>query len=211
VSAIAPDPAPIVHVIDDDARGLAALVRRLRVEGFDARGYASGAEFLLARRAEGPCCLVLDVGLPGLSGEELQAALTRAGDAMPVVFLTGRGDIAMSVRAMKAGAVDFLTKPVRQQALLAAIGAAIARARANRSRESVLRDLNEAHARLTPRERQVLALVAQGWLNRAIATELAVSVRTVKAHRAQVMHKMRLASVAELVLASTQLGLVRRT
>jgi FixJ family two-component response regulator len=154
---------------------------------------------------------VLDVGLPGLSGEELQAALTRAGDAMPVVFLTGRGDIAMSVRAMKAGAVDFLTKPVRQQALLAAIGAAIARARANRSRESVLRDLNEAHARLTPRERQVLALVAQGWLNRAIATELAVSVRTVKAHRAQVMHKMRLASVAELVLASTQLGLVRRT
>jgi FixJ family two-component response regulator len=117
----------------------------------------------------------------------------------------------MSVRAMKAGAVDFLTKPVRQQALLAAIGAAIARARANRSRESVLRDLNEAHARLTPRERQVLALVAQGWLNRAIATELAVSVRTVKAHRAQVMHKMRLASVAELVLASTQLGLVRRT
>jgi len=205
-----PDGAPIVHVVDDDDRGLAALTRLLRAHGFDARGYTSGAEFLLARGGEGPSCLVLDVGLPGLGGEELQAALTRAGDAMPVVFLTGRGDIAMSVRAMKAGAIDFLTKPVRREALFAAINAAIERARANGARELSLRGLNDGHASLTPRERQVLALVAQGWPNRAIAAELGVAVRTVKAHRAQVMHKMHLSCVADLVHAATRLGLVRR-
>lgn len=205
------DRAPIVHVVDDDERGLAALTRLLRAHGFDARGYASGEQFLLARGGEEPSCLVLDIGLPGLGGEELHVALTRAGDAMPVVFLTGRGDIAMSVRAMKAGAVDFLTKPVQCEALVAAIGTAIERARANRQRERSLRDLNDGHESLTPRERQVLALVARGRPNRAIAVELGVTVRTVKAHRAQVMHKMHLGSIADLVHAAARLGLVRDT
>jgi FixJ family two-component response regulator len=204
-----PDRAPIVHVVDDDERGLQALVRLLQTRGFDARGYRSGAAFLAARSGEGPACLVLDVGLPGLGGEELQATLTRAGDAMPVVFLTGRGDIAMSVRAMKAGAVDFLTKPVRSEALLAAIDAAIGRARANGARDAQLRERGESYATLTPREREVMALVAQGRPNRVIAARLGVTVRTVKAHRAQVMHKMRVDSLADLVLAAARLGLTR--
>jgi RNA polymerase sigma factor (sigma-70 family) len=211
-SSVEPTQPPIpavVHVVDDDERGLAACVRLLRAHGFDARGHASAALFLLARRDEGPTCLVLDAGLPGLSGEELQAALARDGDAMPVIFLTGRGDIAMSVRAMKAGAVDFLTKPVRRDVLFAAIGDALARSSAQLGRDAQQRQLRDAYAQLTPREREVLALVARGRLYKQIADTLRVSVRTVKAHRAQVMRKLGAGSLAELVHSAARLGIAQ--
>jgi len=142
--------------------------------------------------------------------EELKSQLAIVARWCPIVAISEGASVPQVVRAMKAGAIDFLTKPVRREALFAAINAAIERARANGARELSLRGLNDGHASLTPRERQVLALVAQGWPNRAIAAELGVAVRTVKAHRAQVMHKMHLSCVADLVHAATRLGLIRR-
>jgi FixJ family two-component response regulator len=204
---IASTPAAIVHVVDDDEHGRSALLRLLRAHGFDARGYGSAAEFLVARRDPGHACLLLDVGLPGLSGVDLQAALARAGDTMPVVFLTGRGDIAMSVRAMKAGAVDFLTKPVKRDALFAAIGSALERASALETRNAEARGVRERYARLTAREREVMSLVVRGRLNKQIADALGASVRTIKAHRSQAMKKMEAASVADLVHAAAHLDL----
>jgi FixJ family two-component response regulator len=200
-------PAAIVHVVDDDDHGRSALLRLLRAHGLDAHGYGSAAEFLVARREPGQACLLLDVGLPGLSGVDLQAALARAGDTMPVVFLTGRGDIAMGVRAMKAGAVDFLTKPVKRDALLAAIRAALERASALETRNAEAHGARVRYARLTAREREVMALVVRGRLNKQIADVLGASVRTIKAHRSQVMKKMEAASVADLVHAAARLDL----
>jgi FixJ family two-component response regulator len=206
----------MVHVVDDDPSMRTALARLLRSAGFEARAYASAAEFLVADvdASEGPGCVVLDVKLPGMSGMELQAALTRRQRSLPIVFLTGRGDIDTSVQAMKAGAVDFLTKPVRRGPLLAAIQAALARDAAERDRLQRERDLKDRYTALTAREREVLARVVAGMLNKQIADQLGVAIRTVKAHRAQVMAKMQAASLADLVHMADQLAVsppARRT
>ena len=201
---------PIVHVVDDDAPLRAALARVLRIAGFDVRGYASAAEFLAGGSTSGGC-LLLDVALPGMSGVELQAILARVTDSLPIVFLTGRGDIATSVRAMKAGAVDFLTKPVKRDALLAAVRTAIAHDTAARAHRAELRGLRDRFDSLTTRERQVFDRVIRGKLNKQIADELGTSIRTVKAHRASVMTKMEADSLAELVGVGNRLDRVARS
>jgi len=196
---------PIVHVVEDDRSVRTAITRLLKVAGFEARSYASAGEFLVSERDPAPGCIVLDVGLPGLTGIELQAALQREGDPRPIIFLTGRGSIDMGVSAMKAGAVDFLTKPVDRERLLGAIETALARGVVAQARNAVKRDLRERLERLTAREREVFERVVQGKLNKQVAFELGTSVRTVKAHRAQVMQKMEVDSLAELVSAADRL------
>ena len=198
---------PIVFVVDDDASVRRSTERLIRSLGFGVHTFASATEFLAHARAPGPACLVLDVHLPGLGGLDLQGELTRAGVGIPIIFVTGRGSIPMTVRAMKAGAVEFLTKPVRPRDLLAAVRAAIERDRATQRTRAESDALRERYERLTPREREVLTLVAAGQLNKQIAGELATSERTVKFHRAHVMEKMAAASLAELVQMAGQLGL----
>ena len=201
------DTDAIVFVVDDDASVRRSTERLVRSLGLSVQTFASAKEFLDYARVPGPACLVLDVHLPGLGGLDLQGELTRAGVRIPIIFMTGRGSIPMTVRAMKAGAVEFLTKPVRPRDLLAAVRAAIERDRgAQRSRREA-EALRERYERLTPREREVLALVVAGQLNKQIAGELATSERTVKFHRAHVMEKMAAASLAELVQMAGQLGL----
>jgi len=198
-------PTPIIHVVDDDDSLRTAVTRLMRAAGHEVRSYSSAGEFLLARPANTPGCVVLDVQMPGPSGIALQEAFGKLNDALPIIFLTGHGDIPMSVRAMKAGAVDFLTKPVQRQVLLKAVENALARdeeSRKARERDGALRARFEA---LTPRERAVFTLVAAGKLNKQIATELGTSERTVKAHRAQVMEKMQVTSLAELVHVADRL------
>ena len=196
---------PIVHVVEDDRSVRSAITRLLKIAGFEARGYASAGEFLVSERDAAPGCIVLDVGLPGLTGIELQAALQREHDPRPVIFLTGRGNIDMGVTAMKAGAVDFLTKPVDRERLLGAVETALARGARAQARGDEERVLRERLDRLTAREREVFDRVVQGKLNKQVAFELGTSVRTVKAHRAQVMRKMEVGSLAELVSASDRL------
>jgi len=198
---------PIVHVVDDDDSVRTAVVRLLQAAGYEARGYASAGEFLLGRSdRNAPGCVVLDVRLPGPSGLDLQEALARLEVPLPIVFLTGHGDIPMSVRAMKAGAVDFLTKPVSREALLAAVRTAVARDADTRAAREGLRGLRDRYESLTPREREVFAGIVAGRLNKQIAAELGTAERTIKAHRAHVMEKMDVASVAELVRIAGQLG-----
>ena len=197
---------PTVFVVDDDASVRRSTERLVRSLGFGVHSFASAKEFLEQARVPGPACLVLDVHLPGLGGLDLQAELTRAGVRIPIIFVTGRGSIPMTVRAMKAGAVEFLTKPVRSRDLLAAVRAAIERDRAAQRTKAEAEALRERYQRLTPREREVLALVVAGQLNKQIAGELATSERTVKFHRAHVMAKMAAASLAELVQMAGQLG-----
>jgi len=196
---------PIVHVVEDDRSVRTAVTRLLSLAGFEARAYASAGEFLVEERDPAPGCIVLDVGLPGLTGIELQAALQRDGDPRPIIFLTGRGSIDMGVCAMKAGAVDFLTKPVDRERLLGAVETALARGIVAQARDEVQRGLRERLERLTAREREVFDRVVQGKLNKQVAFELGTSVRTVKAHRAQVMQKMEVDSLAELVSAADRL------
>ena len=199
--------APIVHVVDDDNSMRTAVVRLLQAAGYEARGYASAGEFLLRRSDQNaPGCAVLDVRMPGPSGLDLQEALARFGVSMPIVFLTGHGDIPMSVRAMKAGAVDFLTKPVSREVLLGAVRSAIARDAETRAARGRLRVLRARYELLTPREREVFTGVVAGKLNKQIAADLGTTERTIKAHRAQVIEKMQVASVAELVHAADQLS-----
>lgn len=197
--------SPVIHIIDDDASMRDALERLLSVLGFEVRQYTSAGEFLLAWPVELPGCLLLDVRMPGPSGLELQQALAQRADAPPVVFLTGYGDIQMSVTAMRRGAVDFLTKPVERDALLAAVSAALERdaqrREGNRRREEVRQCFNT----LTARERAVFEQVVVGRLNKQIATSLSTCERTIKAHRAHVMEKMHVHSVAELVHLAVQL------
>ena len=197
---------PVVHVIDDDTSIRAAITRLLHYCGFDTRSYASAAEFLLKAREDRPGCILLDVALPGMDGMELHTALAKSNDQIPVVFLTARGDIDMSVQAMKTGAVDFLTKPVKREKLLGAIGVALARDTEARARREQLRELRARYERLTNRELDVFARVVKGKLNKQIADELSTSIRTVKAHRAKVMEKMEVASLAELVRIADELG-----
>jgi FixJ family two-component response regulator len=204
-ATILPSSTPTVYVVDDDVSLRTAVCRLLRAAGFAARSFASGAEFLSAAREDGPGCLLMDVRMPGPSGLDLQASLAVLEESPPIVFLTGHGDVAMSVRAMKAGAVDFLTKPVERESLLNAVRDALARDEERRALRHRLRALRSRYDTLTPREREVLAHVVAGRLNKQIAADLGTSERTVKAHRAQVMSKMRVGSLAELVRAAQEL------
>jgi len=199
------EPDPIVFVIDDDRLirdGLQSLVRSvgLRVETF-----ASAQEFLVAKRPDAPSCLILDVRMPGLSGLDLQLKLTEADIRIPIIFITGHGDIPMSVRAMKEGAHEFLTKPVRGQDLLDAVQKAIAHDSGLRKERAELTDVRKRFASLTPRETEVLHLVVAGLLNKQIADELGTSELTVKTHRAHVMEKTKADSLAQLVRMAEQL------
>ena len=201
------DTEPTVFVVDDDASVRRSTERLVRSIGFAVRTFASAREFLEQARVQGPACLVLDVHMPGLGGLDLQGELARTGVQIPIIFLTGHGSIPMSVRAMKAGAVEFLTKPMRPRDLLEAIRAAIERDRGAQRARQEADALRERYQRLTPREREVLARVVAGHLNKQIAAELETSERTIKFHRAHVMEKMAAGSVAELVQIAGQLGL----
>ena len=195
----------MVFAVDDDASMREALSRLFRSIGIQAQIFASAEDFLRFERPDAPACLVLDVCLPGLSGLELQRELTDR--AIPIIFITGHGDIPMSVEAMKAGAVEFLTKPFRDQVLLDAIHQAIERDRANRKRRAEIVELRARYDLLTQREREVLAHVVSGLLNRQISAELGTSEFTIKIQRGRVMQKMRAASLAELVRMAERLGI----
>jgi FixJ family two-component response regulator len=201
------DAAPIVFVVDDDESVREAVKRLLASVGLRAEGFGSTREFLNSKRPEAPACLVLDVRLPDVSGLELQRELAEANIQIPIIFITGHGDIPMSVRAMKAGAVEFLTKPFRGQELLDAIQEAIARDRAAWSKRAQFAEINARYDSLTPREKEVMNLVSSGLLNKQIAGELGMSELTVKTHRGRVMEKMRADSVADLVRMSEKLKL----
>ena len=194
------DESTAVHLVDDDEALRTALSRLLRAAGHEVRVYASAAEFLMARNAGMRGCLLLDVRMPGgPTGLELHQALVRQGETLPVIFLTGHGDIPMSVQAVKNGAFDFLTKPVRRDDLLNAVAAALAAEEAAQEAGGHRRELVRREATLTPAEREVFRRVVAGQPNKMIAVELGCAERTVKAHRSQVMHKMEAASLPELV------------
>jgi FixJ family two-component response regulator len=200
------DVTPIVFVVDDDVSVRESLELLIKAAGWQPETFASALEFQSRPRPTVPCCLVLDVTLPGLSGLELQQRLVERTD-MPIIFITGHGDVTMSVQAMKAGAVEFLTKPFTNDVLLDAIGGAIQRSRTAVRQEAELRVLRSAYASLTPRERDVMALVVSGLLNKQVGGELGISEITVKAHRGQVMRKMKADSLPELVTMAARLGL----
>ena len=198
-------PAPHVFVVDDDMSVRQSLEQLIDTEGWEPETFASAADFLSRPRAAVPSCLVLDVRLPGLSGLEVQRQLAERTD-LPIIFVTGYRDVPTTVQAMKAGAFDFLTKPVDTAALRAAIREALERSRAELLHESEMQELRSRYASLTPREREVMALVVSGLLNKQVAGELGISEITVKAHRGQVMRKMQAGSLADLVTIAARLG-----
>lgn len=195
----------MVHVVDDDESLRLALMRLLRAVGYNVYGYSCAGDFLIKRPGEQCGCVLLDVKMPGPGGFELHEALVHRGVNLPVIFMTGHGDIAMSVRAMKAGAVDFLPKPVEREALLAAVKTALSLSAAIREQQSKYSRWSARLESLTPREHEVMNRVVAGHLNKQIAAELGASERTIKAHRANVMAKMEVMSVAELVEVAHEL------
>jgi len=198
---------PVVVIVDDDALLRDALARLFRSVGLNTLLFGSAAELLKTRLPDVPSCLVLDVRLPGLSGLDIQGALSDSGLGIPVVFMTGHGDIPMTVQAMKAGAVDFLTKPFRDQDMLDAVNTAIEHDRKRRAVQRSASALNEIYGRLSPREKEVMALVTAGLMNKQAADEMGLSEITVKIHRGNMMRKMGAKSLAELVLMAQALGL----
>ena len=200
---------PIVFVVDDDASVRESLEGLVRCEGWQPEAFASAQEFLACPRALVPSCLVLDISLPGLNGLDLQKLVAVERTDMPVIFITGLIDVRVAVQAMKAGAIEFLTKPFNDEALLNAIRQALQRSRLALSREAEIRQFRNSYALLTPRERQVMALVVSGLLNKQIGGELGISEITVKAHRGQVMQKMKADSLASLVKMAVRLRSTR--
>jgi len=199
---------PLVFVVDDDPSVRKSLGRLLASAGYTVEAFASAREFLTRAPSTVPCCLVLDVRMPGLTGIELQEALAAAGRRMSIVFVTGHVDVPMSVKVMKGGAVDLLTKPVDQQELLAAIARAVAKDAKDLSDEICIAEIRQRVTLLTVRETQVFALVVTGMLNKQIAYDLGVGEKTIKVHRARVMDKMRAGSVAELVRLADAVGVI---
>jgi FixJ family two-component response regulator len=200
-----------VLVVDDDASVREALSDLFQSVGLRVEVFASTQEFLKNTRPEGPSCLVLDVRLPGKSGLDFQQELNAANINLPIVFLTGHGDIPMSVRAMKAGAVEFLTKPFREQDLLDAVQTALERDRLNREDEALIAMLRQRFASLTPREQAILTLVVAGRRNKQIAFEIGTSEVTVKVHRTNLMRKMQASSLADLIIMAGKLGIARQS
>jgi FixJ family two-component response regulator len=202
-----PEPRSIVFVVDDDASIRSALRSLIRSVGLQVELFGSAQELLQSKRPDVPSCLVLDIRLPGISGLDFQRKLAEANISIPIIFITGHGDVPMSVRAMKAGAVEFLTKPFRDQDLLDAIQVALERDRARRQEESEIATLKERFEWLTHREREVLALVVSGLPNKQIASAIGTSETTVKVHRGQLMRKMSAESLPELVRMAQKIGI----
>ena len=204
------EPQAIVFVVDDDASVREALQRLVRSAGMRVEAFASAEEFLTRPRADAPSCLLLDLRLPNLNGLDLQRRMAESNHEIPIVFITGHGDIPTTVRAMKAGAVEFLTKPLVEGDVLESIRQAIARDRAVRDHHAAAADMHDRYASLTPREQEVMAWVVSGLLNKQIAGELGISEETVKVHRGHVMRKMGADSLADLVRMSGSLGIPHR-
>jgi FixJ family two-component response regulator len=203
-----PDTNSTVFVIDDDPHLRASVGRLLRSLGLDAQLFASIPDFLKSEPPDGPTCLVLDVRLPGKSGLDFQRELAAANRELPIIFITGHGDIPMSVQAMKGGAIEFLTKPFRDQELIDAIQLGLSRDRARRENEKVLAALRERFESLSPREREIMIQVAHGRLNKQIALDIGIAEATVKVHRSRLMHKMKARSLPELSRMADKLKLV---
>ena len=199
---------PVLHVVDDDASFRTAIGRLLRASGYEVVLYQSGDEFLENPRRKEPGCILLDIRMPGLSGLELQDRLRKMDSILPIVFLTGHGDIPTSVRAIKAGAEDLLSKPVEKKVLIEAIERALARYRERRAEHDRLDALRSLVVALTPRETEVFGLMVRGKLNKQIAHELGTSERTIKAHRHSIMQKLQVQSVAEAVSIAERLGIL---
>jgi FixJ family two-component response regulator len=201
-----PDTTPIVFVVDDDISVRESLELLIKSAGWQPETFASGQDFLAHPRAAAPCCLLLDVTLPGVNGLEVQRQLVERTQ-MPIIFITGHGDVPMTVQAMKAGAIEFLTKPLKDDVLVDAIRGAIERSRVALRVEAQMQAIKNCYESLTPREREVMALVVAGLLNKQVGGELGISEITVKAHRGQVMRKMKAGSLPDLVTMAARLGL----
>jgi FixJ family two-component response regulator len=205
------EPQSVVFVVDDDASMRDAMQFLFRSVGLRAEVFASAQEFLRIKLPDVPCCLVLDIRLPGLSGLDFQTELAKANIQVPIVFITGHGDIPMSVKAMKAGAIEFLTKPFRDQDMLDAVRLGLERDRARRDEDAANSDVREKLATLTPREQEVMAFVTAGLMNKQIAGEMQLAEITVKLHRASIMRKMGAKSVADLVRMVTIAGIRKKS